>query len=76
MTRDKRRSGLLLLAAAVLVAFLAGTVTAGGDTTVRAPAAAPHSLTPAQWAAVQASNALLSGGASHFVHLPLAARGQ
>ena len=60
---------VLLVVAGMVLAFLAGTATASGS----APAAVGP-LTDSQWAAVQASNALLLDQGPVYVHLPLVLR--
>lgn len=62
---------ILLLIAAMLLVFLAGAVTAAGSVP-----AAIQALTPGQWAAVQASNALLldEGSTTTSIYLPLVLR--
>jgi len=60
---------ILLIVAGLVLAFLAGTATA----TVSAPAAV-EALTPDQWAALQASNALLLDQGPVSVYMPLVLR--
>ena len=60
---------ILLIAAAMVLAFLAGTVTASGS----GPAAVT-ALTPGQWAAVQAANGLLLDQGPANTYLPLLQR--
>lgn len=69
MKETRRTLTILLIVASLVLAFLAGTVTATG----RAPAAV-QALTPGQWAAVQASNALLLDQGPFSVYLPLLLR--
>jgi hypothetical protein len=64
---DTRRTLIVLLVVAgMLLAFLAGTVTAATS----APASVGP-LTDGQWAALQASNALLLDQGPAYVYLPL-----
>ena len=60
---------ILLIVAGLVLAFLGGTLTATGG----APAAV-QALTPHQWAAVQASNALLLEQGLVSVYLPVVLR--
>ena len=60
---------ILLIVVSLVQAFLAGTVTA----TVGAPEAV-EALAPGQWAAVQASNALLLDRGPVSVYLPVVLR--
>ena len=68
--RDTRRTlTILLIVVGLVLAFLAGTVTATGS----APATV-QALTPSQWAAVQASNALLLDQGPVSAYLPILLR--
>ena len=69
MKETGRTLTILLIVAALVLAFLAGTATA----TVSAPAAV-EALTPDQWAALQASNALLLDQGPVSLYLPLVLR--
>jgi hypothetical protein len=69
MGRPRNALSILLIAAAILLAFLAGTVTVAGSSPT-----AIHALTPGQWAAVQASNALLLDEGPTSTYLPLVLR--
>ena len=60
---------ILLIVAGLVLAFLAGTATVTGS----APAAV-QALTPGQWAALQASNALLLDQGPVSLYLPLVLR--
>jgi hypothetical protein len=71
MKETRRTLTILLIVAGLVLAFLAGTATATGS----APAAV-EALTPGQWAAVQASNALLLEQGPVSVYLPLVLRNQ
>jgi hypothetical protein len=65
----RRTLTILLIVAGLALAFLAGTATATGS----APAAV-QVLTPGQWAALQASNALLLDQGPVSLYLPLVLR--
>jgi hypothetical protein len=69
MNRTGRTLTILLVVVGLVLAFLAGTVTA----TVGAPAAI-EALPPGQWAAVQASNVLLLDQGPVSAYLPLVLR--
>lgn len=69
MSQTRRTLTILLIVAGLVLAFLAGTATA----TVGAPAAV-EALTPGQWAAVQASNALLLDQGPVGMYLPVVLR--
>ena len=71
MKETRHTLTILLIVAGLVLAFLAGTATATGS----APAAV-EALTPGQWAAVQASNALLLDQGPVSVYLPLVLRNQ
>ena len=76
MSEHRHRLYLLLLGAALLLAYLAGVATASGGRAVPVISAVPFGRIPSQWAAVQASNSLLAGGPTYCVSLPLVTRGQ
>ena len=68
--KDARRTlTILLVVAGLVLAFLAGTATATGSAPV-----AVRALTPSQWAALQASNALLLEQGPVSAYLPLVLR--
>jgi hypothetical protein len=69
MKETRRTLTILLIVAGLVLAFLAGTVTATGS----APAAV-QALTPGQLAALQASNALLLDQGPVSVYMPLVLR--
>ena len=69
MNRPGRNLTILLIVAGLVLAFLAGTATA----TVGAPATV-EALTPGQWAAVQAANALLLDQGPLSAYLPMVLR--
>jgi hypothetical protein len=69
MNATKYAFTILLLVVAMVLAFLAGTATAEGIK----PSAA-EALTPGQWAAVQAANALLLDEGPVTVYLPIVLR--
>ena len=71
MNQTGRTLTILLIVAGLVLAFLAGTMTATGS----APAAV-QSLTPGQLAALQTSNALLLEQGPVSTHLPLVLRNQ
>ena len=71
MNQTGRTLTILLIVAGLVLAFLAGTVTA----TVGAPAAV-QALTPGQLAALQASNALLLEQGPVGTYLPVVLRNQ
>jgi hypothetical protein len=64
-----RALAILLIVAIMVVTFWAGTTAASGSDL--APAQA---LTPAQWAAVQASNSLLLDQGPASIYLPVVLR--
>lgn len=74
MTGAQRITAYLLLAALIMLAFLAGSLTAVSG--LASPAGIPGetNLTEAEWAAVQAGNAILVSGVNTVIHLPLIAR--
>ncbi len=76
MTRYRRSLTLLLIAAALVLAYLAGAMTATGSPATSPRGLVPLALTSAQWAAVQASNSLLAGAPTYYIHLPLVESGQ
>jgi hypothetical protein len=76
MTRHRRSFALLLIVIALVLAYLAGAMTATGSLATSPRDLVPLALTSAQWAAVQASNSLLAGGPTYYVHLPLVESGQ
>jgi hypothetical protein len=69
MSQTRRTLTILLIVVGLVLAFLAGTVTA----TVGAPEAI-QALTPGQWAAVQSSNALLLDQGPVSAYLPVLLR--
>lgn len=69
MNGTLRALTILLIAVAMAVAFLAGAATV-----TRSAPAVPQALTPAQWAAVQASNSLLLDEGPASVYLPVVLR--
>ena len=71
MNQTGRTLTILLIVAGLVLAFLAGTMTATGS----APAAVQE-LTAGQLAALQASNALLLEQGPVSTHLPLVLRNQ
>jgi hypothetical protein len=76
MTRYRRSLTLLLIAAALVLAYLAGAMTATGSLATSPRGLVPLALTSAQWTAVQASNTLLAGAPTYYIHLPLVESGQ
>jgi hypothetical protein len=74
MIRHKRSLILLLIAVAMVLAYLAGAMTATDSVALSPRDSVPSALTSAQWAAVQASNSLLAGGPTYHVDLPLIKR--
>jgi hypothetical protein len=69
MRETRHTLTILLIVAGLLLAFLAGTVSATGS----APAAV-EALTPGQWAALQPSHALLLDQGPVSAHLPVVLR--
>lgn len=69
MKETRHTLAIFLIVAGLVLAFLAGTATATGS----APAAV-QALTPGQWAALQASNALLLDQGPFSLYLPLVLR--
>ena len=65
----KRAMTILLIVVIMVLAFWTGTTVASGS-----DPAAPGALTPAQWAAVQASNALLLDQGPANIYLLLVRR--
>jgi len=76
MTRHRRSLTLFLIVVAVVVAYLAGAMTATGSLATSPRDQVLLALTTAQWEAVQASNSLLAGGPTYYVDLPLVEKGQ
>jgi hypothetical protein len=69
MNGTVRALTILLIVTALAGAFLLGTTTATGTTP-----AAPQALTPAEWAASQASNSLLLDQGPFSTYLPVVLR--
>ena len=66
MNGTVRALTILLIVTALAGAFLLGTTTATGTVP-----AAPQALTPAEWAAIQASNSLLLDQGPFSTYLPV-----
>ena len=70
-----RRLVVLLILTAMVIAYFLGTVTIPGTAkAVFSRLSISAAITPQQWAAVQASNALLLSEESFSVFLPLSLR--
>jgi hypothetical protein len=69
MNETKRTLTILLIVAAMVLAFLAGTATVSGSVP-----SAPRAVTLAQWAAIQASNSLLLDQGPMSIYLPVVRR--
>jgi hypothetical protein len=70
-----KRLFILLILGAMMIAYFLGTVTPPGTAkAVFARLSISAAITPQQWAAVQASNALLLGEEGFTVYLPLSLR--
>ena len=69
--KKTRRLFVLLVLGAMVVAYLLGSVTAPGAANGLFSRLSTSAITPQQWAAVQASNALLLDEQGYMVYLPL-----
>lgn len=71
MTGTKRFISILVLAALMALAFLAGSLTANAGLASSHGSAGQANLTPSKWAAIQSGNSLLGTGFSAVIYLPL-----
>ncbi|HSR31367.1 MAG TPA: hypothetical protein VLY63_12445 [Anaerolineae bacterium] len=69
MNATKRSFTILLIVVAVVLAFMLGTASVTGSVP-----SAPQAVTPAQWAAIQASNSLLLEQGPVGTYLPFVLR--
>jgi hypothetical protein len=74
MNQPKRLFILLILGAMVIAYILGAVTTPGTAKAVFSRLSISAAITPQQWAAVQASNALLLSDQSFIVYLPLSLR--
>ena len=72
--KQPKRLFILLIVGAMVVAYLLGTVTNSGAANAVFSKLSIAAITPQQWAAVEASNALLLSEESFTVFLPLSLR--
>ncbi len=73
--KQPRRLFVLLILGAMVIAYILGTVAPPGTAkAVFSRLSISAAITPQQWAAVQASNALLLSDQSYFIYLPLSVR--
>lgn len=73
--KQPKRLMILLILGVMLVAYFLGTVTPpGAAQAMISRLSISAAITPQQWAAVQASNALLLGDQTYSVYLPLSVR--
>ena len=73
--KQPKRFLILLILAAMVLGYFLGTVTPPGTAqAVVSRLSISAAITPQQWAAVQASNALLLGDQTYSVYLPLSVR--
>ncbi|MCJ7534811.1 MAG: hypothetical protein WA997_17300 [Anaerolineales bacterium] len=72
--KQPKRLFFLLIVGAMVVAYLLGTVTNSGASDAVFSKLSLAAITPQQWAAVEASNALLLSEESFTVFLPLSLR--
>lgn len=72
--KQPKRLFFLLIVGAMVIAYLLGTVTNSGASDAVFSKLSLAAITPQQWAAVEASNALLLSEESFTVFLPLSLR--
>jgi hypothetical protein len=72
--KQPKRLFILLIVGAMVIAYLLGTVTNSGAANAVFSKLSIAAITPQQWAAVEASNALLLSEESFTVFLPLSLR--
>ena len=73
--KQPRRLFILLILGAMVIAYILGTVAPpGAAKAVFSRFSISAAITPQQWAAVQASNALLLSDQSFMLYLPLSVR--